>query len=268
MSDREPSDRWRLAVLSDPHGDHVAFSKVIGHLEGGAPVDEVLIGGDIAQGGAEPGKVIDEIRRRGWRSVRGNADDLLVRIADGMAAEDALRFGEHTHGPPRPEVARRSEWSVRRLSPDQIEYLRALPLAIERPFPIGKVTLVHATPWSTEDVVLPEDHEELAERMVSTAEATLVLYGHIHTPYQRRLGHGAIASVGAVSGSNDADPRPAYTVVSIGSSITIEVRRVDWPIEERLAAYAAAGVERRFSRDSPGPMPVHSEAGAVVTVWP
>ncbi len=50
----------------------------------------------MAQGGAQPAEVIDEIRRRGWPSVRGNSDDLLIRIADGAA--DALQVAEVTHG--------------------------------------------------------------------------------------------------------------------------------------------------------------------------
>src|SRR4029077_5784440 len=123
-------------------------------------------------------------------------------------------------------------------------YLRSLPLSIKLgPFPFGTVALFHATPWSNEDVVLPEAGPELAERMIREPEARLLVYGHIHTPYQRRVGEAAILSVGAVSGSNDADPRPAYTIVDLGPTIIAEVRRVEWPPAERLADYEAAGVQ-------------------------
>jgi hypothetical protein len=142
-------------------------------------------------------------------------------------------------------------------------------MSLERgPFPFGKVVLVHATPWSTEDVVLPDADEEIAKRMVREAEARLLVYGHIHTQYQRRIGDGALISIGAINGSNDADPRPAYTIVTLDASITVQARRVDWPLEERLAAYSLAGVERRFSRDKPDSFPVRSRPGIAVTVWP
>ena len=95
--------------------------------------------------------------------------------------------------------------------------------------------------------------------MVREANARLLVYGHIHTPYQRRVGDAAMLSIGAVTGSNDADPRPAYTIVSFGATITAEVRRVDWPLAERLAAYEAAGIElsaqQRASLGAPGPFP-------------
>jgi hypothetical protein len=108
--------------------------------------------------------------------------------------------------------------------------------------------------------------------MIREAGARLLAYGHIHTPYQRRVGDAAVLSIGAVSGSNDADPRPAYTIVDLGTTITAEVRRVEWPPAERLADYEAAGVEltaqQRASLGVPGPFPVRSQAGVAVTLWP
>ena len=259
----------RFAFISDPHGDLIALRKVIADLQSTESVDEVLVGGDVAQGGAQPAEVVDEIRRRGWQSVRGNGDDLLVRIADGTPAADVLREAEVTHGPLPASMAAHAQWSVGQLGPERIDYLRSLPMRLERgPFPFGSVVLVHATPWSTEDVVLPDADVATASRMVAEASARLVAYGHIHTPYQRKVGDAALISVGAVSGSNDADPRPAYTIVSLGATISVEVRRVDWLPEERLEAYRLAGIERRFSRDRPGTLPVRSQPGTSVTVWP
>lgn len=243
--------------------------RVIEHLESADPVDEVLVGGDLAQGGPQPVEVVDEIRRRGWRSVRGNADDLLVMIGSGASAQGLVGDAEATHGKLPASVAERANWSVARLGPERLAYLASLPISIELgSSPLGRAVLVHATPWSTEDVVLPDATDEMAERMLREAGAVALLYGHIHTQYHRRLAAGALASVGAISGSNDADPRPAYAVVTLGSAIRYEARRVDWPAEERLAAYRAAGVERRFSRDQPGELPVRAAAGATITLWP
>lgn len=261
--------RWRIAVLSDPHGDLVALQKVLSDLEALEPVDEVLVGGDLAQGGAQPAEVIDLIRERGWPAVRGNGDDLLVRLADGATPEEALRPGAATHGAVPESLIPHALWSVDRLGSERIDYLRALPLSIVRgPFDFGSVVLVHATPWSTEDVVLPDADEGVAQRMVREAGARLLVYGHIHTQYVRRVGDATLMSVGAINGSNDADPRPAYVIVQIGETVSVEPRRVDWPLEERLDAYAAAGVERRFSRDAPGPFPIRCQPGVAMTVWP
>lgn len=259
----------RIAVLSDPHGDLVALNKVISDLEAASPIDEVLMGGDLAQGGSQPAEVVDEIRRRDWVSVRGNADELVIRVADGDGTNEPIF---EAHGEKIPDaVVSRARWSAGQLGPERIQYLRSLPLSIQRgPFPFGMIVLVHATPWSTEDVVLPDADMAIAERMVRSSGARLLVYGHIHTAYHRRVGDGVILSAGAVSGSNDADPRPAYTILTLGDGISTEVRRVDWPLEERLEAYAAAGIElspeRRASFVRPGPLPVRSQPGVMVSL--
>lgn len=207
----------RIAFVSDPHGDLEAFECVIADLERHGPYDEILLGGDLAQGGPKPVEVIERIRELGWPSVRGNSDDFLVGIADGVLTEEVPD-----------NVRERGEWSVGQLGAERIEYLRTLPLAIERgPFAIGRIALVHATPWSNQDVVLPDAAEPLARRMIEEAHAGLVAYGHIHHAYRRRVGDALLISVGAVHGSNDGDPRAAYTVVELGATAEVHVHRVD-----------------------------------------
>ncbi len=206
----------RIAFVSDPHGDLTAFECVIADLESHGPYDEVLLGGDLAQGGPNPVEVIDRIRELGWPSVRGNSDDFLVGIAEGVLTEEVPD-----------SVRERGEWSVEQLGPERIEYLRQLPLAIERgPFPIGRVVLIHATPWNNQDVVLPDADEATARKMIDEAHAGLVAYGHIHHPYQRRVGDAMLISIGAVHGSNDGDPRAAYTIVELGATAEVRVHRV------------------------------------------
>jgi predicted phosphodiesterase len=259
----------RIAFISDVHGDAVALRKVIADLEAVEAVDEVLLGGDLAQGGAQPSEVVDEIRRRGWLSVRGNAEDLLIRLADGVPVQDALQYGAAQHGRVPKSLGERALRSVALLGYERIEYLRSLPMSIERgPYPFGSIALVHATPWSTEDVVLPDAEAEVAAHMLDAANARLLVYGHIHTPYQRRLGDRVLMSIGAVSGSNDRDPRPAYSIVELGATIEVEVRRVEWPPAERLADYRAAGVPKSLVRDKGGPFPVRSAPFTPVTLWP
>jgi len=261
----------RIAFISDPHGDFVALKKVIADLDETGGADEVLIGGDLAQGGSQPAEVVDEIRSRGWPSVRGNSDDLLVRVADKGPANEWV--SEAHGGSLPPEVVERAAWSVSRLGSERVAYLRSLPTSIARgPFPFGMLALVHATPWSTEDVVLPDADLDVAERMIAEARAGLLAYGHIHTPYQRRVGNAVLMSVGAVSGSNDADPRPAYTIVEVGAMVSAEVRRVDWPLAERLEDYSQDGVELSDARSEQllkaGPFPVRSRPGVSIQLWP
>jgi len=58
--------------------------------------------------------------------------------------------------------------------------------------------------------------------------AAIVVYGHIHRPYIRRLQDVTVANTGSVSQSYDGDTRASYLVMD-GESITI--RRVEYDVE-------------------------------------
>ena len=173
----------------------------------------------------------------GWPAVLGNADLAVIETFDGLplsspdGADELLRLG--------------LRWTAERLSAAQVAWLRALPRAIVR----GELTLVHATPWSVEDAVLPDSPEELARRMFREAGTAVLAYGHIHHAYQRRLPEGLLASVGAVSRSQDRDPRPAYTIFTTGESIAVELRRVAYDAAAEVRALRASGFPIRPGRD-------------------
>ena len=68
----------RIAVVSDIHGNPVAFEAVRKDLAETSP-DLILHGGDLAHGGSDPVAVVDALRDLGWPGVAGNADELLWR---------------------------------------------------------------------------------------------------------------------------------------------------------------------------------------------
>jgi predicted phosphodiesterase len=225
----------RIAVVSDPHGNLAALRAVVEDVRA-AGVDEVLLGGDLAQGGRRPAEVLDLIADLGWPAVLGNADLAVLETADGQPLSSPEGADE--------TIRRGLGWTAERLHAEHLAYLRGLPRAIAR----GDLALVHATPWSVEDVVLPDSPEPLARRMLADAGAAVLAYGHIHHAYQRRLPEGLLASVGAVSGSNDRDPRPAYTIFTLDGDPQAEVRRVAYDAAAELAALLASGYPVRPGR--------------------
>lgn len=245
----------RVAIVSDSHGDLVALEAILADVQRMAP-DRVVVAGDIAQGGPQPVEVMDRLLSLGWPMVRGNSDDFLVQLAGETAVVPDLPA----------EVVARGRKSVDLLGPERIQALAKLPLSWNlRVAAFGTLTVVHATPWSNEDVVLPTDASHVAERMLDEAAADALAYGHIHSPYQRQVGRRLLLSVGAVAGSNDSDPRPCYTILDFDSEVWAEVRRVECPADERLAAYERAGFEvsakSRRQLVQGGDWPVRAAAG-------
>ncbi|HEY8864164.1 MAG TPA: metallophosphoesterase [Candidatus Dormibacteraeota bacterium] len=112
----------QVAVISDPHGDLVALRAVVADLEARG-LDEVLVAGDLAQGGPQPDEVVDMLFAKGWPMARGNSDDFLVNLASGRdVGFDAPA-----------ELVTRGRWGVARLGQERIERLAALPMEVRRP---------------------------------------------------------------------------------------------------------------------------------------
>ena len=55
----------RLAIISDIHGNLAALEAVVRDIYE-QRVDEVLVGGDLAEGGRQPAEVLDLLARRQW----------------------------------------------------------------------------------------------------------------------------------------------------------------------------------------------------------
>src|SRR6266478_3239047 len=75
-----PYPVMRIAIVSDIHGNRTAFEAVLADLRHTSP-DLILHGGDLADGGASPVEIVDQIRELGWQGVVGNTDEMLFRPA-------------------------------------------------------------------------------------------------------------------------------------------------------------------------------------------
>src|SRR5580658_8739009 len=68
----------RIAIVSDIHGNRTAFEAILADLRQTSP-DLILHGGDLADSGASPTEIVDQIRDLGWQGVVGNTDEMLFK---------------------------------------------------------------------------------------------------------------------------------------------------------------------------------------------
>lgn len=230
----------RVAVISDTHGNLYALDAVLADIDATGPFDEVIMAGDFAFGGPFPAECVERIRERGYRAVRGNTDEFIVEVAtDGARPAGATEA--QRHGPAQVEIDR---WVVERLTAEQVEYLAGLPLSLTVPDERGEaLTVVHATPWSSHDVLAPDAPEEAVARVLDAAGTAAVGYGHIHVQYQRRLDGRLIAAVGTVGLPFDGDQRAGYAVFTSGvDGWSVEFRRVAYDVNAAIEATLRSGV--------------------------
>jgi predicted phosphodiesterase len=207
----------RIAIISDSHGNLTALDAVLADLDRTGPYDAVLMAGDVAYGGPFPSGCIDRVMERGYPAVRGNTDQMIVDAVGDRGDEQAT-------------------WVLDQLDESHLSFLQALP--VQHVVELGQgrsLALVHATPWSIYDSILPENSDLDFRRMLHEAGTSAVAYGHIHLQHQRSLEHGTVIAVGSLGLPFDGDRRAMYTVIDAGGGgFNVEFRRLEYDVEKAV----------------------------------
>ncbi len=227
---RTAVDGMRVAIVSDIHGNRRAFQAVLDDLRQVAP-DLVLHGGDLASAGTHPADIIDQVRSLGWPGVRGNTDEML------WAPE---RLDEYADANPKiaPILAMVKGTiapTLASIGEERLRWLQRLPSLYSQP----GFSLVHASPDDVWRAPLPNASDEELRSTYASLRAPIVVYGHIHRPFLRRLQGMTVANTGSVSQSYDGDRRASYLVID-GESVAI--RRVEYDVESEAKELLRSGL--------------------------
>jgi putative phosphoesterase len=209
----------RIAVISDIHGNLMGLDAAMTDIEG-QEVDEVWCGGDVAWGGPWAEECIARVRGAGWTTVRGNTDVWIAgdpQTVDDPAKRNELKLTAAAHD----------------ISDDDARWLLDLPVGHTAP---GSILLVHGTPTSSFNA--PEPDASPTEFKPYEGVARVVIYGHVHKAFTRRLADGTIVTnPGSVGMPKDGETA-SYLIVDVdGSDVTLRHRRVPF---DRRAGVAQA----------------------------
>ena len=230
----------RIAVLSDVHGVSLAVEAVRKAIKKDRP-DVVMVAGDLAMNGPDPGGAIDAIREmesEGAVVVQGNTD---VAVADADYAA-AFPWLLETGVPDPMRLA--AEWAHDALSDEQLAWLRRLPA--ERRVRIGDdlVLVTHASPGSqTQGFDKDLDPTAILERIART-DARIICCGHTHLPDVREFGWKVIANGGSAGYVFDGDPTASWALVTItdDDEVATEIRRTEFDVLAVANAISARGL--------------------------
>jgi predicted phosphodiesterase len=196
----------RVALLSDMHGNAVAFRAALADLEDADP-DLIVSLGDVAQGGPQPRECVALLQELGCPCVYGNSDHILVALDFGSEEADD-------------RVLETAEWSREQLGEDGLAFLSGFEPTVRT----GRVLCCHATPASNEEVVLPDTDG------IPPADADAVAAGHVHQQWLRRFDRTLWFCVGAIGVGRSCE----YALVD-DQTLAIEFRRIDFDLDELIA---------------------------------
>ena len=160
-------------------------------------------------------------------AIRGNHDHA---VAQGVAATGQGGYRALAR------VTRPLMWKA--LGPEERLYLLRLPLTARVTLAGKRFLLVHGTPRDPLDEYLMKDAAAWARR-VRGVEADVVCVGHSHQQFNLLADGVVVLNPGSVGQPRDGDPRAAYAIIDDGK---IELKRIEYPIEETIARMEATDV--------------------------
>jgi putative phosphoesterase len=214
----------RILVVSDIHANWPALAAI------DEPHDVCLMLGDLVDYGPDPTPCVRWSIEHAHHAIRGNHDH---GVAQNVPVDGDSGYRYLTR------VSRAMQWAA--LGPEERRYLLQLPLTRRVTLDGRRFLLVHATPRDPLDEYLMKNPEAWARR-VETADADIVCVGHSHMQFNLVAGETVVLNPGSVGQPRDGDPRAAYAIIEDGR---IELKRVEYPVEETVARIEATALPDR-----------------------
>jgi hypothetical protein len=122
-----------------------------------------------------------------------------------------------------------------RLGNERVNWLTTLPTV-----QMGDgFAVIHASPKDLWRAPMSNATDEELQNTYAELNVPVVIYGHIHVSYVRRLPGLIVANAGSVSQSYDGDRRAAYAVID---EKDVMIRRVEYDVESEAKELLLSGL--------------------------
>ena len=178
----------RIAAIYDIHGNLPALEAVLEEIRA-AKVDHLIVGGDIVPG-PMPRETLDRLLRFDVPAqfIQGNCE---VAMLAEIAERDSSRM---------PEQARETvRWAAQQFSEDYMGRVRDWPKTVSlHADGLGEVLFCHATPRDENEIFTRQTPDEHVAPAFQGVTASVVVCGHTHMQFDRRVGQVRVVNAGSV----------------------------------------------------------------------
>lgn len=212
----------KFAVVSDIHSNLHALQAAREVIKDN-DVEMVICAGDIIGYGAFPNECCEIVKKLARHCIFGNHEvSALMRDTIWM----------------NPHAAKASKWTSDVLNQDSRDYLLSLEQCALFESAGARVAMCHGSIGSVVEYVYEGDTRG---SMLSSVGADILILGHTHIPYMKRLGSGLILNPGSVGQPRDGNPRGSLAVLD-PEARTCSIIRFDYDIESAWTAIVSAGL--------------------------
>ena len=233
--------KHRIAILSDIHGNTTALKAVLSDAKRQEATEYWLLG-DIFLPGPGENDLLALLKDLPiTATVRGNWDDCVLEALDGQYGLEDLQ---------EVQLLRMTQYLMERMDPDQIAWLRSLPMVAKKEIDGLRFSLSHNLPDKNygSDLLVDNDTDNFDQLL--DEETDVAVYGHVHKQLLRYGSQGQqIINPGTIGmpyfdWEALKNHRAQYAVIEVedGELVNILFRKVSYDYEAELELAKSKGL--------------------------
>ena len=231
----------RVGIISDIHGNLKALDVVLEDI-GRRGLNAVYCLGDLVGYAPFPNEVIERIRAAEMPTIMGNYDDGVGYDRDecGCAYRDPVEreLGDQSFN-----------WTKAHVTSDNKAFLRTLLPELRVEADGKRLLLVHGSPRKMNEYLFEDRPLSSFQRIADASNADVIVFGHTHRPYTKRVGDALFVNAGSVGKPKDRDWRACYAVLNVSAQEPVEFVRLEYDVAAVAEAIRASELPNEFADD-------------------
>jgi putative phosphoesterase len=217
----------KVALVGEIHANLPALEAVLAHARQ-QQAQAIWSVGDIVGYGPFPDKVVQQLRREYVLSTIGDYDHQVLRFKKRRAKwRREKRLEEYLS----------LKWTYEQLSKESKKYLRFLSKEIRMRMQRQRVLLTPGSLNSGKEYLTADTPEARLRKVAQQAKADIIVCGHSHRSFVRRIDGVWFISPGSTGHPVDGDARASYALLQFGpDGLTVQHQRVAYDVEGTVTA--------------------------------
>lgn len=231
----------RILLISDIHGNYPALRAIDRELDSDS-FDRIINCGDSLVYAPFPNRTLSWLRSRRTHSILGNTDKKVIQLLKGTPFKKPRKTDKRVMYTTTAES----------LTPDNFRFLLSLPKAdsfaldlsnFARRTTTVKIGVFHGSPAHHHEFIFADTPDEKFHELAEITDCDIVVTGHSHSPYLRKVSDVHFINPGSVGRMFDGDPRASCATLEIANgTVLVNHYRIAYEVDRVVAKIREEGL--------------------------
>jgi len=219
----------KVAVISDVHANIVALNEILKDCKINN-VDEYMFTGDLINDLPFGNETLDIVKKLTNYVVKGNKEEYIIEYDKKKFDWDNIQF-------------KNTIFMYNKLSKDNIEYIKKLPMKLSLSFENVNILLCHGSPNAVQELVREENYY-IIDKYTKDLKEDILIIGHTHEKiWYKKVNNKIIINAGCAGVSPYNVEQAEYVILDINKNdVQIEKRLIKFDINKLKELIINSGI--------------------------